>query len=64
MYPIINTDECVGCGVCVDECPTGILEISDDGVCTVTELEDACIGCGNCLENCPMGAITEIFEDD
>lgn len=60
-HPIIDADECVGCGICVDACPQEVLEVAG-GVAEV-ENEDNCIGCGDCLEECPMGAITEIVED-
>ena len=59
--PILETDECIGCGICVDACPQGVLEIIG-GVVEI-ENEDACIGCGDCVEECPMGVITEIDED-
>lgn len=58
--PIINTEECSGCGICVDTCPNGVLDLSDD-VATVVN-EDECTDCGACVEECPMGAI-EIEED-
>lgn len=59
--PIIDTDTCIGCGICCDACPQEVLEVVD-GVATVTN-EEACIACGDCLEECPMGSITEISED-
>ena len=60
-HPIIDTDECIGCGICVDACPQEVLEVSS-GVAEAVN-EDACIGCGECVEQCPMGAIPEIAED-
>lgn len=50
----INTDECIGCGVCVDECPQNALSV--DGVCEVDE--DTCIDCGICIDNCPVEALS------
>lgn len=54
MAVTINTDECIGCGVCVDECPQEALSV--DGVCTVDA--DACIDCGSCIDQCPVEAIS------
>ncbi|MBE6479858.1 MAG: 4Fe-4S binding protein [Atopobiaceae bacterium] len=58
--PIIDADECIACGVCVDTCPCGVLELGDTA--EVVD-EDSCIACGACLDACPAGAITEISED-
>ena len=61
-YPIIDSDECIACGACVDVCATGAIEI-DDGFCTVVD-DSECKGCGECQEECPVNAITEICDDD
>lgn len=60
-HPIIEADDCIGCGICVDACPQEVLEVVD-GVAAVVN-EDACIACGDCVEECPMGAIPEVVED-
>ena len=57
-HPVIEADECIGCGICVDACPQEVL----GGVAEVVN-EDACIACGDCVEECPMGAIPEVIED-
>lgn len=59
--PIINEEDCSACGICVDACPNGVLEIVGDVVEPVHE--DNCDACATCMEECPMGAITEIEED-
>ena len=52
-HPVIEADECIGCGICVDACPQEVLEVVG-GVAEVVN-EDACIACGDCVEECPMG---------
>ncbi len=52
-----DLDKCVGCGACVNVCPTEALSQVDevDGenpVRKITYRYDACIFCGNCEENC------------
>ena len=59
--PIIDADECTGCGICVDTCTHDVLDIVQD-IATVIN-EDACAACGDCMEECPMAAILEIEED-
>lgn len=58
--PTIDIDECSGCGICVDTCPNGVLDIVGSVASVVNE--DSCDGCGECMEECPLGAI-EVDED-
>ena len=60
-HPVIDADECISCGVCVDTCPCDVLELGDASA--EVKDGDACVGCGSCQEACPAGAITEIAED-
>ena len=53
--PMIDEDECVGCGICVDACPQEVLEVTR-GVVEVVN-EESCIACEDCVNNCPNGAI-------
>ncbi len=53
----IREAACRGCGICVDVCPTDVLE--SDGVppkARVRAIED-CIACLSCAYACPSGAI-------
>ncbi len=56
--PVIVEDECSACGICIDACPEGVLELVADVAEPVND--DDCNACAACMEECPMGAITEI----
>ena len=53
---LINKEKCNGCGICVDACHEGAIEIVD-GKAQLTR-EDYCDGLGDCLPACPMKAIS------
>ncbi|CAL6041376.1 4Fe-4S_ferredoxin [Hexamita inflata] len=52
----INTELCIGCGACVDECPENALKVID-GKC---KLVASCAKNGNCVSVCPVGALKQI----
>jgi NAD-dependent dihydropyrimidine dehydrogenase PreA subunit len=60
--PIINEEECSGCGICVDACPEGVIELVGDVANAVND--ESCTACATCMEECPMGAIEEIEEEE
>lgn len=50
----IITDECISCGACESECPTGAISAGD----TIYVIDpEACIDCGACESVCPTQAI-------
>ena len=53
--PWVNEDMCVGCGVCVDDCPVGAITLKQDQKAIINE--DECIRCGRCHEVCPEEAV-------
>lgn len=55
--PEFDTDTCIGCGACVNICPTKALTQVDDleadpPVRKIIKRHDTCIFCGNCADNC------------
>lgn len=50
-----NPDLCLGCGLCVQVCPQGVLALIDKRVAVVER--DACMECGACMTNCPAEAL-------
>lgn len=54
---IINSDKCIGCKLCLNNCHFGAIELVD-GKCQVNEF--ACEGCGLCNFLCPNDAITMV----
>ena len=52
----IDEDKCNGCGLCVNACHEGALQIIDGKAKLISD--SYCDGLGNCLPECPTGAIT------
>jgi len=52
----IDQDSCIGCGICVDRCPTEAIKLNDQG--QAERDESACFGCGVCASFCPEEAIS------
>ena len=55
----LNLKDCIGCGICVEKCPTNAIPESIIGfISTIAEIdENKCNGCGDCIDICPQGAI-------
>lgn len=57
----ISSNECTGCGVCVDRCHVHALELVDD---VAHLIEERCIGCGVCGGGCEFEAISLKRKDE
>ena len=56
MVAVIIRDECVGCGTCVDDCPSEAISMDGENIAVVNA--DECIDCGLCVDSCPTDAIS------
>jgi Fe-S-cluster-containing hydrogenase component 2 len=50
---------CAGCGLCVAECSTGAISLSEGAALIAPAL---CDDCGACVEICPSGALENVLE--
>ena len=54
IMPRVKKNLCLGCGICIDSCPTGAISIVFD---TARIDQARCNQCHLCLDACPQGAI-------
>ena len=52
---IIDEEKCIGCSLCVDDCPGSTLYLEGG---TAHAYENGCIECGHCYAICPQNAVT------
>lgn len=55
IVPDFNPEHCIGCGLCVINCPAGCIKLRN-GKAKVDEKK--CIGCGECVVVCKTDALT------
>jgi ferredoxin len=58
--PQLNKEKCVVCGICVDVCPQGVLEMQAQRV--IFARPQDCTYCGTCEESCPHDAVACSYE--
>ena len=55
----VDADQCIGCGLCVEVCPFGAIELEEiEGKgYRAKNISASCKGCGLCASSCPQKAI-------
>ena len=56
MIAKVDKNECTGCGICADECPSGAIKVNDVAVVDAS----LCTGCGACVDACPSGTLSMV----
>ena len=51
----VDKDACVGCGLCVKDCPMHVYELQEN--VSVAVRPNNCMGCLSCHEICPAQAL-------
>jgi len=54
----VDRERCIGCGICEQVCPAGILRLDGEKVSVDTSRLDECKACRNCEISCPAGCIS------
>jgi len=58
LVATVDPDTCTACGLCIDACPYGAIEMATrEGRPTAIISETGCKGCGGCVPVCPENAI-------
>ena len=54
---VVDTETCLGDGICAEVCPENALEIVDEKASTVESRAGTCIYCGQCVAVCPTESL-------
>ncbi len=56
MQATVDEDECVGCGICIENCPFGAISATGKDKKAFVD-KSICYGCSACLQVCPNQAV-------
>jgi len=58
MPPVIDSDECVPCNICIEVCPEDVFFGSRQDAVPQLAYPDECYHCAACVIDCPTGGIS------
>lgn len=58
-----DINRCIRCGVCVQVCPKGLIEMKDGSPYMSEEHSLRCNNCGQCIAYCPTGSAKQVFSE-
>jgi len=66
LMAVVDPEACVGCGICISECPFQAIRLEGEGTAARARVvAAACKGCGVCAGACPTGAVQSLgFTDE
>lgn len=57
---VVNQDLCIGCGICIDRCPSKAIEMDwNDYGFLIPELQENCDSHGECIKSCPFNPLPQ-----
>lgn len=56
---VVNGQKCIGCAICVQECPFGAISIHNEKGIAIM-----CDQCGQCIKHCPPGKLRFVSPND
>ncbi|MFZ7103514.1 MAG: 4Fe-4S dicluster domain-containing protein [Peptococcaceae bacterium] len=59
MSIVIDTEKCLNCGICVENCPGDILYQEELRI--AVKYPEECWFCGSCKVGCPQDCISIVF---
>lgn len=63
-YPMINYENCIECGACIDHCTHGVYK-KDEAPKPIVIYPDNCVqGCTGCAKECLVEAITYFGQNE